>query len=216
MPSAMPPSVRRSMSPLRRRMRPGQVARVHGHQVAGGRVDRDEQQRDEARRGRVAQDLDVEALEERRRVEAEIEQRALHGEQQGHQQRRRAALAGHVAQRDDDAGVGQREDVVEVAADRVGRARRAEGLEAAARVEAARQHRLLDVAGDLEVVLERQALEDLEQHEQDEADQREDQPARARRPDGRGQRHAQDDRVEGNPGRAEAVEQREQARAGRR
>jgi hypothetical protein len=54
-----------------------------------------------------------------------VHQRAQHGEEQRHQQRRRAALARHVPHREDDPAVVERQHVVEVAADGVGRPREA-------------------------------------------------------------------------------------------
>ena len=73
----------------------------------------------------VAHDLHVQPLDEPRRLEAFVDERAQHGEQQRHQQRRGAAFAGDVAERQHEPAVGQRQDVVEVAADGVRRARHA-------------------------------------------------------------------------------------------
>jgi hypothetical protein len=60
-----------------------------------------------------------------RRAEALVDERAKHGQEQRHEERRRAALARHVAERHHQAPVGQRQHVVEVAAYRVGRPRHA-------------------------------------------------------------------------------------------
>jgi hypothetical protein len=110
--------------------------------------------------------LDVEPLGERGGLEPFVHQRSEHREEQRHQQRGRAALSRHVADRDDDASVRQREDVVEVPADGVGRPRQPEGLERGRFVLRLGEHRVLDVARDLQVVLEREPVGHLEQDEQ--------------------------------------------------
>ena len=155
-----------------RRVLPG----VHPLHAPVG-LEHGEEDRDEPRARRVAQQLHVEALEQRARRQPLVDERAQHGEEQGHQQRRRTALAGDVAERDDHASVGERDHVEEVAADRVGRPRVAVHLDARRAERALRQHRALDVARDVQVVLERQAIGDLEhdqQVEQHEADAEED------------------------------------------
>ena len=195
---------------------PRQMSRVDRHEIARRGVDVHELQRDEARRGCVARDLDVEAVDERFGVEAFVEQRAQHGEQDRHQQGRRAALARDIAQRDDDPAVGPGENVVEIAADGIGRARDAEGVETAAGIKAARQHGLLDVSGYLEIVLERQPLEDLEDDEKREAGNRENEPGRAGRPLRRGQREAEHERIDRDPHGVKAVEQPHHSDDGRR
>ena len=73
----------------------------------------------------------------------------------------------------------QRQDVVEVAADGVGRPGHAERLDAGRVEGAARQHRLLDLAGDFEVVLQRQPVGHLEQHQQVDQQEAGQQPQRA-------------------------------------
>ena len=121
MPSAMPPSVSRSIAPSHAPEERRVLAGVDVVQCAGRRIEHGEEQRDEARAGRVAAHLHVQARDELGRAEPLVDERAQHREQQRHQQRRRAALAGTSPSAIDEAAVGQRQDVVEVAADRVGR-----------------------------------------------------------------------------------------------
>ena len=82
---------------------------------------------------------------------------------------------------------GSGQDVVEIAADGVGRARHAADGRVAGVSHAARQHRQLDVARDLEVALERQPIRDLHQDQQVDGDEADEQPQRAVHP--RRQRH---------------------------
>ena len=76
---------------------------------------------------------------------------------------------------------GQRQDVVEVAADRVGGPGHAERLEPGRVIRRPRQHGLLDLPGDLEIVLERQPVGHLDQHQQVEQQEPGEQPQRAGR-----------------------------------
>ena len=110
----------------------------------------------------MPRDLRVQPLDERRCLEPLVHERAQHGQQQRHQQCRRAALAGDVSERDDDLPVAQRQHIVEITANRVGRPRRAEDLDVARDVGAAWQHRELDLARDLELALQRQTIGHLE------------------------------------------------------
>ena len=135
----------------------------------------------------------------------------VHRQEQGHQQRRRAALARHVADGDDDPAVGQRQDVVEVSADRIGGPRRAADLDVARGVRAVRQHRQLDLARHLELALQRQPIRDLEQDEEidhQQADQESERPVRPRREE---DRDLEERRPEGNVDHREAAEQLDQA-----
>jgi hypothetical protein len=75
-------------------------------------------------------------------------------------------LAGDVPDGHDQPSVADRQDVVEIAADGVRRAADPDRLDARRAVHAARQHRLLDLARDLQVVLQRQAVRHLQQHEE--------------------------------------------------
>ena len=81
-------------------------------------------------RGACLHDLRVEPRREVGGLEPLVDERAHHRQQQRHQQRGRAALAGDVAERQQHAAVGERQDVVEVAADRVGRPGHPERLDA--------------------------------------------------------------------------------------
>ena len=80
--------------------------------------------------------------------------------------------------------------VVEIAADRVGRARDAERFDPGGRVDLARQHRLLNLARDFEVLLQRQAIGHLQQDQQVQHQEAAGQPHRAVRPRERRDRHA--------------------------
>ncbi len=126
-------------------------------------------------------DLRVETFDERRALQSLVNQRAHHRQQQGHQQRRRTPLAGDVAQRQQHAAIGQREDVVEIAAHGVGRTGHPERLESLSLIRRPRQHRLLNLARDFQVVLQRQSIRDFEHHQQVHEQEAEQQPDRSRR-----------------------------------
>ena len=127
-----------------------------------------EEQRDEPRaRARGGRPARSGASTRSRRLEPLVDERAQHGEQQRHQQRRRAAFAGDVAERDHQPAV------VAAAGCRRSRRRRCSPGRVSRHVStparcsiAARQHRQLDVARDLEVVLERQPIGDFQQDQQ--------------------------------------------------
>ena len=105
-------------------------------------------------------------------VELLVDERAQHRQEQRHQQRRGAAFAGDVAERQTMiAAIGLRQHVVEVAADRVGGLGEAGNVDVGRRERAARQHRQLNLARDLELALERESIGDLEQHQQVDEDQ---------------------------------------------
>ncbi len=108
-----------------------------------------------------------------------VDEGAQDGEEQRHEQRRGAGLAGHVAERHEHRAVGLRQDVVEVAAHGVGGLGQAEGLDAGPRPGAVGQHRLLDLARHFEVALEREAVGHFEQHEQVHQQEPAEQPERA-------------------------------------
>ena len=114
----------------------------------------------------MAAHLEVQARDQLRRFEPLVHERAQDGEKQRHQQRGGTAFAGHVAHRHHHPPVVERQDVVEVAADRVRRTAEAGRFKTGRVVRFSRQHRLLDLARDFEIVLEGQAVRDLEQHEQ--------------------------------------------------
>ena len=80
----------------------------------------------------MSADLRVESSHQVGVLEAFVDERSHHREQQRHQQRGGAALAGDVAERQQHASVGQRKDVVEIAADRVRRTRHPERFDARA------------------------------------------------------------------------------------
>ena len=111
-------------------------------------------------------DLRVEPRHQLGVLEPFVDERAHHGEQQRHQQRGRAALAGDVAKRQQHASVGERKDVVEVAAHGVGRPGHPECFDAQRTELCSRQHRLLNLPRDLEIILQRQAVGNFEQHQQ--------------------------------------------------
>ena len=125
-------------------------------------------------------DLHVQPRHQIGAFEAFVDERSHHREEQGHEQRRRAALAGDIAKGEQHAAVRQGNDVVEIAAHGVRGPRHAERLDAGRFEPGARQHRLLDLAGDLQVVLERKAVGDLQQHEQVDQKKAGEQPERAR------------------------------------
>ena len=84
--------------------------------------------------------------------------------------------------RDHEPAVVERQDVVEVAADRVRRPAQADTSRRPARCKRPlRQHRLLDLARDLEIVLQRQPVGDLEQHQQVHQRERDEQRPACRR-----------------------------------
>ena len=166
MPSATPPSSRRSTLPSARSTSGGVWPALTYVSSPVGSVEHRVEQRDEPAARRLPADLDVQPRHQLRRLEPFVGERAHHREQQRHQQRRRTALAGDVADGRDQAAVAERQDFVEVAADRVGRPAQARDVHAGRAEAAGRQHRLLDLARDLEVVLERESIGDLEQHEQ--------------------------------------------------
>ena len=111
-------------------------------------------------------DLNVQTSDERCRLEPLVDQRPHHCEEQRHQQRRGTAFPGDVADSDHDSPIVERQDVEEVAADGICRTALPDGLDAGRREETARQHRLLDIARDLQIVLQRESVRDLEQHEE--------------------------------------------------
>ena len=129
----------------------------------------------------MSADLHVESRHQVGAFEAFVDERPHHREEQRHEQRGRASLARHIAQGEQHAPIGKRNDVVEIAADRVGGSRHAEGLDAGRLEPRARQHRLLDLAGDLQVVLERKTVGHLQQHEQVHQQKPREQPERAGR-----------------------------------
>ena len=135
-------------------------------QAAGHRIVDAEPQGDKPVAGSMPADLQVQTSDQVGGLEPLVHERAQDGQEQGHQQSRRTALAGDVSHRHHHASIVERQDVVDVAADGVRRAAEAERFDAGRFVEPFRQHRLLDVARDFEVVLERQAIGDLEQHQQ--------------------------------------------------
>ena len=157
------------------------LARVDVSDMTGVRVVQADDHGDEARPRRMAAHLDVQAHGQLDRLEAFIDQHAEHRDGQCHQQRRRAALAGDIAQGEHDAPVGPPDQVVEIAADGVGRPRDAEGFDAGRRVDLARQHRLLNLAGHLEVLLQRQPVGDLQQDQQVQHQEAAGEPHRALR-----------------------------------
>ena len=178
----MPPARRRSYDPLPPTEQRRILAGVDVRQLAGRGIEHGDEERDESRCGGAClHDLRVEPRHEVGALEAFVHERAHHREQQRHQQRGGAALAGDVAERQQHASVGQRKDVVEIAADRVGGPRHPERFDARRLERRARQHRLLDLAGDLEIVLERQPVGDFEQHEQVDQQEAREQPQRAGR-----------------------------------
>ena len=122
------------------------------------------------------------------RLELLVDERAQHRQQQSHEQRRGTAFAGDVAERENDPAVGQRQHVVEVAADGVGGAGHAADLDVAGSIRAARKHRQLNLARNFELAFERQTVGDLEQHEQIDQQQADDERERAVGPDRRQQR----------------------------
>ena len=148
---------------------------------------------------------------QRRRFQRLVDERAQHRQQQRHQERRRTALAGDVAERDDDAAVGQRQHVVEIATDRVGRPRHAADLDVADGVGAARQHRELDLARDFQLALERQPVGHLEQHEQVDQEQADDERERAVGPDRQQQRDLDERHAERHVDGREAAKQPDDA-----
>ena len=190
--AAREPLERAVGAPQERRHVPG----VDVDHPARSRVARGEEQRDEPGRGRVPSHLDVQAVGQCGRLEPLVDQRAEHRQQQRHQQRRRAALSRHVPERDDDAAVRQWEDVVEIAADGVGGTGQAKRLEGRRVVLRLRQHRVLDLAGDLEVVLERQPVRHLEEHEEVDEEEADEQAGRTRGPARQRQADIEDERAE--------------------
>jgi hypothetical protein len=92
----------------------------------------------------------------------------------------RASLASHVPERHEHTAVGQRNHIVEVASHGIGRPRHAERLDARGLVGGLRQHGLLNLTRDLQVVLERQAIGDLEEHQEIQEQKPCKQPERAR------------------------------------
>ncbi len=115
-----------------------------------------------------------------------LHERSEHGQEQCHQERGRAALARDVAERHHETAVSQVDHVEEVAAHRVRRPAEADGFRRRSPVQSVRQHGHLDLAGDLQVVLEREPLGDLEQHQQVHQQEAKEQPARAVRHAGTG------------------------------
>jgi hypothetical protein len=182
-----------------------------GEQTAGGVEDAEEERDEPGRRG-VACDLGVQALDERRRGQGLVEQGPQHGEEQRHQEGRRTALAGDVSDGDDKAAIVEGDDFVEVAAHRVGRPRRAEGLDPRGPVRVAAEHGFLDVAGHLQVVLQRQAVRDLEDHEQVHEEEARDEQQRAVAPGGNRDRNPEQPCR--HAGHAEAGEELEDAQRG--
>ena len=167
------------------------MAGVHVRQLAGGHVEHRVEQRDEAVARRLPAHLDVQPRHQRGRLEPLVDERAHHREQQRHQQRRGTAFAGDVADGRDETAVAERQDLVEVAAHRVGRPAQSGDVGAGRAEPAGRQHRLLNLARDFEIVLERQPIGDFEQHEQvhqREGDEQRHQPV--------GQRHAGEHHVD--------------------
>ena len=157
-------------------------------------------------------DLQVQPPHERGKRHVFVHQRAQDGEQQGHQQRGGTRLAGDVTEGDDHRAVRLRQDVVEVAADGVGWLGEAERLDVVAGPRAFRQHRALNLARDLEVTLERQAVRHLEQHQQVEQQETAEQPERAIGKERSGHPEAHEEQRDGQAERedADALEQLEQ------
>ena len=116
------------------------------------------------------------------RLEPLVDERAQHREQQRHQQRRRAALAGDVAERDHQRGRRRAAGCRRSRRRRCWPAGSCRRLRRRARVKRPRrQHRLLDLARDLEIVLERQPVGDFEQHQQVHQHERDEQRPACRR-----------------------------------
>ena len=95
-----------------------------------------------------------------------LDERPQHRDEQGHQQRRRAALAGDVAERHHEAAVRQRDDVEEVAANRIRGTADPHRLDGLGAMQAVRQHGQLNVPRDLEIVLEREPIGHFQQDEE--------------------------------------------------
>ena len=110
----------------------------------------------------------VDALQDDPRIDEALGRGPQHAARGRHDQRRRHALVGHVADDEPDLAVAQRDDVVEVAADLAGRAVVGRDVPARQVGQLAREEVLLDEAGDLELLLEalpRAGLELLLAHE---------------------------------------------------
>ena len=60
-------------------------------------------------RQRVPADLHVQSCDELRALQPFIDERSHHRQEQRHEQRRRASLAGHIAERQQHATIGQAE-----------------------------------------------------------------------------------------------------------
>ena len=138
------------------------VARVGELDPAGRRLEDHVQAGDEHPRRHLGQQDLVRPLEDLRRRQEPGCLAAEDGLGPGHDQRRRDALVGHVADDDPDPAVGQRDEIVEVATDRAGRAVVGRHLPVGQLRQLARQELLLDERRDPHLLLE--ALPCLDLH----------------------------------------------------
>ena len=186
-----------------------QVSRVDVLETAVTGIVEAVEQRDEAGWRTMPRDLDVETGDEPRRLEALVDERAEHREEQRHQERRGTAFAGDVAERDHEPAVGQREDVIEIAADGVGRTRHAAHNRVTRGPDAARQHGELDVARDFEVAFERETVGDLHEDQEVDRGKARQQPQRSIGP--LGQRQGDPEREQQQLDGRDAAEQQQNA-----
>ena len=131
------------------------LAGVDVGERSGRRVVDAIEQRDEARSGSVPADLDVQPLDEGGGLHPLLNERAQAGEQQGHEQRGRTALAGDVAERHDDSAVGEWQDIVEISADGVGGSSHAADFDIADGECPSREQGQLDLARHFQLSLQR-------------------------------------------------------------
>ena len=141
------------MSAISPQQEGGHVAGVDVVEAKSRRIVHRDKQRDEPVARRVTGHLYVQPRGKvgdiARWLVRGFDQRPKHRQQQRHEQRRRAAFAGDIAECHDQPAIGQSDDIEEVTTDGVGGAAEANGFDGGRAVQAVRQHGQLDVARDL-------------------------------------------------------------------